>query len=178
MVDIFVIKRQMTCQQGIKDHTTRPNVGSRTIIRHTLLYFVKLSSFSKKNKTYSDNFRTGIVRWTTACFQHRPRWLKGCHTEISDFDVIFTIEQKILRFQIPVAKKEKKRGNIRDNAAMVTKKKAYHIKWWWQKFKPRMICWKWWRASASLNFPLLTRYSKSSPPSTYSRIRCLYKTIN
>lgn len=50
--------------------------------------------------TYSNDFRTGIVRRAARCFQHRSGWLEWCHTEIGDFYIIFLVQQQILWFQI------------------------------------------------------------------------------
>ncbi len=83
--DIFLIKRQRPNQQRIQNNATGPDIDTGALILPL---------------TY--NLRSGIVRTATGRLQQFPILHQIRQPEIANLDQIVTINQNILRFQIPV----------------------------------------------------------------------------
>lgn len=51
----------------------------------------------------SNHLRSSIARATTCCLQCLILFVSVGQAEVNDFDVVFVVQQQILRLQIPVA---------------------------------------------------------------------------
>lgn len=79
---------RMTTHQLVVHRTSRPGRMKRKTCQQISHFLEQTQSVIS---TYSNNFRTSIMGWTTRCLQHEAHWLKRCHSKVSYLDIIFII---------------------------------------------------------------------------------------
>lgn len=84
--NVVVVERQTTGQECVKDHSTRPDIGDRTLV-----------SLSR------NDFGTCVVRAPTARPQESVTALPSGHTEVGDLDILVAIQEKVLWLEVTVS---------------------------------------------------------------------------
>ena len=85
-ISIWIFKRQVAARHGIKDDAAAPNIRIQSIV------------------PLASNHLWSCIAWTpTCCLQSLSFLISIREAEVDNFDVIFVIQEEILRFEISMA---------------------------------------------------------------------------